>query len=348
MGSSASGIEAGASPLVWIVVLNWNGWRHTLECLESLFRLAYPRYRVVVVDNASEDDSVARIRDWAEGRLEAPLPEPAEPRALVAPPVPKPIPYHELDRPGAGEGGAAIPPEARLILLQSGANLGFAGGCNLGLRLALANPEVEYVWLLNNDTVVRPEALDGLVRTMRADPGIGICGSTILFYHRPDTIQALGGGRYNPWIGFASSVGEHSRVKEASGPTPPIEYVNGASMCVSRPFLETVGLMTEEFFLYFEELDWACRAKGRFRLGHAPGSIVYHKEGATIGTSGKAGRRSSLSDYYMLRNRFRINRKYFPLALVTLYLWAPVMLLNRALRGQWDRLGSVVKAALWR
>jgi len=343
--------ECGSAvkPMVYIVILNWNGWQHTLECLESVFRLKYPHYRVVVCDNASTDCSMERICEWANGSLKARTPEQEELREMVEPHVAKPIHYAEMGRREAEKGGRAFSTDASLYLVQTGDNLGFAGGCNVGLRFALSRRDAEYVWILNNDTVVSAAALDELLESM-SDPQVGICGSTLVYYNQPDRVQALGGGTYNPWVGFAKSAGEFSRMPDAilDGRKPHIDYVHGASMLVSRAFLESVGLMTEEFFLYFEELDWACRAKGRFRLGYAPQSIVYHKEGATIGTGGDASGRSKLSDYYMVRNRFRINRKYFPLALLTLYLWAPVMLMNRAVRGQWDKLGGVIRAALWR
>jgi len=290
-----------------------------------------------------------RICEWANGSLKARTPEQEELREMVEPHVAKPIHYAEMGRREAEKGGRAFSTDASLYLVQTGDNLGFAGGCNVGLRFALSRRDAEYVWILNNDTVVSAAALDELLESM-SDPQVGICGSTLVYYNQPDRVQALGGGTYNPWVGFAKSAGEFSRMPDAilDGRKPHIDYVHGASMLVSRAFLESVGLMTEEFFLYFEELDWACRAKGRFRLGYAPQSIVYHKEGATIGTGGDASGRSKLSDYYMVRNRFRINRKYFPLALLTLYLWAPVMLMNRAVRGQWDKLGGVIRAALWR
>ena len=83
-----------------------------------------------------------------------------------------------------------------------------------------------------------------------------------------------------------------------------LSYVNGASMFVSRSFLERIGLMQEDYFLYWEEMDWAARAAGQFRLGYAPQSIVYHKVGASIGTS-DFGDRSPLSDYYMARSRLK-------------------------------------------
>jgi GT2 family glycosyltransferase len=74
-------------------------------------------------------------------------------------------------------------------------------------------------------------------------------------------------------------------------------------------------MMQEDYFLYFEELDWATRGSGRFRLGYAPKSIVYHKEGASIGTDASGG--SALSIYYLFRNRIRFTHRFAPAHLMT-------------------------------
>jgi GT2 family glycosyltransferase len=90
--------------------------------------------------------------------------------------------------------------------------------------------------------------------------------------------------------------------------------VNGASMFVSRAFLTEVGLMKEDYFLYWEEIEWAMRADGRFKLGYAPKSIVYHKVGASIGTKDE-GESSPISDYYMHRNQIWFCWEYSKISL---------------------------------
>ena len=160
-------------PRVYIVLLNWNGWGDTIECLESLFRLRYPDYRVVVCDNGSEDGSIDRIRDWAEGRLDVWVPPRVEARSLSTPPVEKPIPYSEYGQ--AAEAGGRSGVDAPLVLIRTGGNLGFAGGTNVGLRYGLAKGDLDYAWILNNDTVSRSDALGHLVRRMELDSGVGFC-----------------------------------------------------------------------------------------------------------------------------------------------------------------------------
>lgn len=308
---------------VAIILVNWNGWRDTVECLESLLSLRYPDYRIVVCDNGSGDDSLCRIGAWAQER------------GIHAP-------EYSRSEAEAASTGDAVP---LITLIRNGSNLGFAGGSNVGLRYGLASGCFEYFWLLNNDTVPEPDALARLAARMREEPSIGICGSTVLHYHERDRIQALGGGHYCRWIGlpwhhgrFTRWTGEVDRQRAESR----LNYIEGASMLVSRQFLEQVGLMNEEYFLYFEEADWAVRAKGRFRLGYAPRSIVYHKIGGSIGTSSNPARKSVVCDYYNIRNRILFTRRFYPVALPTVYLVLVAELLARLFCGRWKLAAMVL------
>lgn len=342
------GIETAAPlnvPRVYIVLLNWNGWGDTIECLESLFRLQYSDYRVVVCDNGSEDGSVDRIRDWAEGRLDVRGSPGMGTRRLSFPPVEKPIPYLEYDR-AAAEAGGSTGVDAPLVLIRTGGNLGFAGGTNVGLRYGLEKGDLDYAWILNNDTVSRFDALGHLVRRMEQDPGVGFCGSTILSYTAPATVQALGGAVYNKWVGSNRHLGlflNYPLVVDETEMEKRMRYVIGASMLVSRRLLEDVGLMCEDYFLYFEELDWATRAKGKFSLAYASRSVVYHKEGGAIGTKSDPMEKSFLSDYYSLRNRLVFTRKHHPVALPSVWLGLFVALARRLRRGQIDRAGMILR-----
>jgi len=129
------------TPLVFIIVLNWNGKDDTLECLGSLQQLDYPNFETVVVDNGSTDGSEDVIR-------------------------------------------SAFP---SVNFIQTGRNLGYAGGNNVGIKHALSHG-ADYVWLLNNDTTVDPNALTALVETAQADPKIAVVGSKIFYYDQPDVI----------------------------------------------------------------------------------------------------------------------------------------------------------------
>lgn len=339
------------APAVAVVVVNWNGWVDTLECLESVLRSTYPDYQVVVCDNASRNGSMERIKAWAEGRLDVALAPHNPLRQLSFPPVAKPIAYTERGALTAGIDRGGPDGDPRLVLVHTGSNCGFAAGVNVGLRYVLARPRFGYAWLLNNDAVVHPDALSHLVRRMQCRPGAGMCGSTVRYYHTPEMIQALGGATYNRWLGATRHVG-----LGGAGPSAvdvgrierTLAYVLGASLLVSRSFVEDVGLMNEEYFFFFEELDWAIRGRGRYALAYAPDSLVYHKEGASGGTSPDPYRRSLTAEYFHVRNRLRLTRRFYPLALPTVYLGVAASLLKRVREGQWDKARVVIDGALGR
>jgi len=308
---------------VYILLLNWNGWKDTIECLESVFRIDYPDYQVILCDNDSRDGSMDHIKAWAEGKLASTVPDHNPLRRFSFPPIAKPIYYVEYNRKQAEAGGHEDDAKARLILIQTGANLGFAGGNNVGLRYALARDDFDYVWLLNNDTVIKPDALTKMIERMMVKPDAGICGSKIPYYHQPDKIWALGGATYNKWgaiprcIGLSQNADKHYDRWEVES---KMDYIAGASMLVSKPFLHHVGLLCEDYFLYFEELDWAVRAKGQYTLAYAPESIVYHKVGASTDTIDKPTEKRPRSIDYMYRNRLLFTRKFYPLALPSVFL----------------------------
>ena len=323
-------------PLVYILILNWNGWAETIECLESIFRNDYSNYRVVVCDNGSQDGSLAHIMAWAEGRQEVqaasvPL------RHLSHPPVPKPISYVEHDLEMAEAGGQSDVQPAPLVLVQHGSNLGFAGGNNVGLRYALVRGDFEYVWILNNDTVMKTNALTEMVKRMRAGPNNGICGSTLLYYDAPDTVQELGGCIYYKWLGIARRIGRFQSAEkpvDATQVEKRMNYVSGTSSLVSKSFLQEIGLMSEDYFLFYEEIDWATRANGRYAMLFAPESKIYHKKGMATGSGQVAADRSPTAEYYLHRSRLLFTKKYYLIAIPTVFLFLLISTMYKFMQGR--------------
>ena len=309
---------------VYIVIVNWNGWQDTVECLESVFALSYEPFTVIVCDNGSSDESVAHLIAWAKNQG---------------------IDHVEYRREEA-EAGGTIQAEPRMILIRNDANLGFAGGNNVGMRYALSRGDFGYIWLLNNDTVVEPDALTFLVERMEQLPSAGMCGSTIRYYDEPTRVQALGGGYYCNWVGLPWHYGRFIRKAERinqSRAEALMNYVEGASLLVSWAFLVAIGLMCEDYFLYFEETDWAIRGKRQFRLAYAPGSIVYHKVGSSIGTSSNPAAKSYTCDYFNIRNRILFTRRFYPGHLPIVYLVILGSLMLRLVLGKWDRVLMIIK-----
>jgi GT2 family glycosyltransferase len=299
---------------VAIVILNWNNWIDTMECLESIFRIGYPDFRVIVVDNGSTDGSVDRIREWAEGSHVS-LPEKAGSICPDDAPVTKHVQYVVRDVAAVGEGIVETPP---LLIIRSGTNLGFAGGNNVALRYLLKHDDWRYVWLLNNDTVVDTDALTALVRHMEESPRAGMCGSLLPYYDKPDIIWAQGGGTYNRWLARSGCIGNGLPLAKGFARHEVeglMKYVAGASILVSREFIEEIGLMCEDYFLYFEEPDWAFRGRHRFGLAYAPESIVYHKVGMSTKKGSEPGTEIDRPEDYIFRNSLKFTRKFFPFSL---------------------------------
>ena len=312
---------------VAVIVLNYGSAAHILECLDSLRRLEYGSYYVVVVDNGSKVGTVEQIAKWIKytgGHL-------CDATAST------------VTWQWAGH---------RIFLIQTGKNLGYAGGNNVGIRYALSMG-ADYVWILNNDTEVHPDSLTRLVERAEEDESIGICGSTLLYYHDRTRVQALGGAKYNKWLGVTKPIGGGDvwgRIKgtiDRDAVERQMDYVAGASMLVSRKFIEKVGLMCEEYFLYYEELDWAIRGKKHgFRLAWAPDSIVYHKEGATTGGGADPRQRSLRSDYWSIRNRIYFTYKFYPYALPTIYFGLLGAIFNRVRRRQFNHAMMIARLML--
>ncbi|MDG4594381.1 MAG: glycosyltransferase family 2 protein [Candidatus Contendobacter sp.] len=339
---------AQPAPRVYIILVNWNGWTDTIECLESVFRQDYPNYRVVVCDNASRDGSLGHLEAWASGRVPYVPPRDSPLRHLTTPALNKPLDFLVQDRASAEQGGVGTDPA--LLLVDGGGNLGFAGGNNVGMRYALAQGDADYVWLLNNDTVVDPDCLTRMVRRLRDHPGPATCGSRILFYADPDMVQALGGGRFNRWTAISSqSLG---RFLPADQPVDTVaierqlSYIVGCSWLLPRAYLDDVGLMDERYFLYYEEVDWVLRAGSRYALCYADDARVYHKEGSSTGTPTGVRPSSLLSDFYIFRNKLWITRRHFPLGLPSVYLATLIQAGRRAVRGQWDKAWLILKILL--
>jgi GT2 family glycosyltransferase len=336
-------------PRVYIVILNWNGWKDTVTCLESVLRLDYTNYQIIVCDNASSDDSIANIRKWAEGSLQLDISRTPLGYALDFP-IAKPVTLVEYDRSASEIIGTQSLGQGRLILIHTGANLGFAGGNNVGIRFSMARDDVDYIWLLNNDTVVDPNALSELVDRASKSRLIGIVGSTLCFFDAPTTVQSYGGGTFNVNRAMTCHIGEGEKLRVLSENQvnlieAQMAYVVGASMLVSKQFIECIGMMQEDYFLYFEEIDWAERSRRnsiQFHLALAPRSIVYHKVGASVGTR----RKSLLSMRYLTVNRLRFIKRFYPGKLIFArfsVLWEGIKSL---LKGRLSLANISIQAAL--
>lgn len=311
------------------VILNFRGKDDTLACLQAIEAMPDKPGRVVVVDNGSGDDSLEAVGRWLETES---------------------MPF---DVRSADDGELEPPDRNRHVLLPLPGNTGYAAGNNAGIRAALRDKSVRAVWILNNDTEPRPGALAALCARLDGARA-AMAGSTLVYAHAPGRVQCAGGYSLNRLLGGTAAVfGDEALDSVLSRPPEEAEkeldYVSGASLLVRRDVLEYLGLLAEEYFLYYEDTEFGLRARrAGLRLAWAPDSIVMHKEGgasgAASGTEGRAFVRPAFIDYLALRNRMYLMRKYFPLALPLTVAGYLGVILKRVQRGQARRIPLVFRA----
>jgi GT2 family glycosyltransferase len=214
-------------------------------------------------------------------------------------------------------------------VLQTGANLGFGGGCNVGIRHAL-NAGAEFIWLVNSDATVDPGALAAMVRVADQNPSIGAVGSVVYQAGTVDQIQLWGGGRINLWLGRSN------HCKSAGS----VDFVSGASMLLRSTALDDVGLFDDvRFFMYWEDTDLCFRLRhAGWLLAVAADSRIWHKESASLGYG------NPLLDSYATRSCVRFLRLYASMPKLSVALMLIRMLAKRALVGRPDRLRAVWRA----
>ncbi len=245
------------TPPVTIIIVAWNQLEKTLDCLETVAALAYPRVHTLLVDNGSE------------------------------PPL-------------AGAVGARFPAAEVLRLPR---NLGFAGGYNAGLRRALAG-EGELFLLLNNDTLVARDALARLVEEMGTAANIGLATAKIYYAADPRRIWTVG-ANLNVFLDLKDK--GDGQLDEGQWREPrDVDFAPFCGILLRRAVVESVGLLDEAFFLYYEDMDYCRRARGAgWRIRLCPAAHIHHAVSASSG-----GRDSPPERYWMAQSSGRYFRKH--------------------------------------
>lgn len=254
---------------VYIIILNWNNWQETVDCIESCQKLAYPHFVILIVDNGSTDDSEEILKREFPG----------------------------------------------IQLIQTGQNLGYSGGNNTGIRHALERG-ADYVWLLNNDTVVDPHCLAKMVQAAEEDEKIGIVGSKIFYHRPPDTLWYAGGDIDLAAGGLTRHIGQDEKDHGKYDRAGETGYITGCSLLARKEMIASIGPLEEKYFLYFEDADWSLRARQQgWRLFYQPEARLWHKEGAQSERS-----YANHFIYYFIRNRFFFVRRFAPQNMVRCHL----------------------------
>jgi hypothetical protein len=297
-------------PTLGVVLVTFNSTDVIFDCLETLIAAPGVRLHVVVVDNASTDGTPEAIEDWAAGRVP------------YAPPGDIPFPLKPAAKPLTVVSGTQPVPEAPAIkLVLSPVNRGFAGGVNLGLAELARVPGVDRFWVLNPDSVVPPDTPRAFAEHPAPPGGFALMGGRVTYLEQPDRIQ-IDGGTIDRRTGVTGNIG----LGQSFRATPPpraesLDFVTGASMVASRAFYESAGPMAEDYFLYYEEVDWALR-RGSLPLAVCPEARVYHRAGTAIGSPAPGRMASPFSFYFKHRGRMMFMRRHFPRAMPTAWAYS--------------------------
>jgi GT2 family glycosyltransferase len=284
--------------MLGIVVVTYNSADVIENCLNSLAEAGFSNIRVLICDNASPDDTIDRINSWSRDRG---------------------ILTHEWRFEGDEQ------PEFKdlneVTILHTGANRGYAGGVNAGLSLLSKFPEITHFWILNPDTEVDPNCPSAFADAIASVGRFGLMGGRVQYRDEPGLVQS-DGGQVSHWFGVCRNVNQGIASNAAAVPDPSeLDFISGACLVASRQFFERVGPMREDYFLYYEEVDWAFR-RGDLPLVTCKDALVHHLGGTSIGSGAFNRRASAFSNYFNYRSRLRFVARFFPLRLPFAYIYS--------------------------
>ena len=305
--TSMDGSGARRMPRVAVVILNWNGWRDTIECLESLGRVSYDPFVIVVVDNASADESIQKLRDYCKGRVEV---QSRFPNLSRAPESKQMVEYTRAEAEQCSESGLPTlgsTPNKLLVLIRNERNSGFAEGSNIGIRFALSTMDPSYILLLNNDTVVDHAFLTQLVRVGESNSRIGIVGPKILYYDfrgKNDVIWYAGGriDVWREWVFYHIGIGKQDQGQfDTQAET---EWCTGAAFLMKNELVKT-ALLNSAYLFGTEDVEYSINArKHGFAVVYAPTAKVWHKVGVSREKVGNRIRRDIPGYFGFIRRNF--------------------------------------------
>lgn len=302
---------------VYIVILNYKRWQDVIECLGSIFRSLYKNFTVIVVDNDSQNNSLEHLKDWAGGDI------------ISGRKIETPITYryfHSKEIDASTDFNSS-----KLFFIQNETNSGFAAGNNLVLQLLLKHDA--YIWLLNPDMVVKEDTLYELIEFVGYQPFLSITGSVVKSFFHQDKIILFGGAKINFNSGTVSLIKNENEISQ-------IDFVYGASLLAHTKHFREIGLLPEDYFLFWEEADWCYQAKRKgYKLLVCKTAICYDKGSTSIG-------KGFLADYYYTRNGLLFLAKYKKEKIGTAIVFAILRFIERFITGKWGKARGVCKGIL--
>lgn len=263
------------SPKVSIIILNWNGWKDTIECLESLYQIDYLNYDVIVIDNKSKNDSIEKIKEYSKGKIRI------SSKFFSYDSTNKPLNIIEYSYNKGSllkDSTNDLKFNKNLILIKNQANDGFAEGNNIGIGYALENLNPNYILLLNNDTVVDNSFMNELVKVGETNKNIAALGSKICYYNERNKIWFMG-GKFN-WFkkpGY-HHIGTNKIDKKEYNHVLDCDWVTGAAILI-RANIKSIKL-NNEFFFGCEDVNLCIWLKNQgYKIVCVQNSRIWHKIG---------------------------------------------------------------------
>lgn len=309
-------------PRLGVAICTFNSADVILDCLESLLASTKVELSIVVADNASTDRTVALLQDWAARRYTYALPEDC------------PFDFRPVSRSTALrlDGSASPDMHHRVRLVQTGVNGGFAAGVNAGLAILSLDPTLNRFWILNPDSMVPAGTAHAFATCAAPNEGFSLMGGRVLYLENPDQIQ-IDGGTINRWSGVTGNLNLGASHTNTLPVDPQkLDFITGASMVASRSFYTAAGPMPEDYFLYYEEVDWALR-RGPLPLTYCPEGLVYHRAGTSIGSPTLGRPASPFSLYFKHRARLQFMRRHFPIGVPSALLYSVAKATQLLLKG---------------
>lgn len=300
-------------PKVYILILNYRGWQDVIECLESVFRSNYTNYTAIVIDNDSQNNSLEYLQNWAKG-------DPVLGKRIERPVEYKYFHSHEINSP------ASFDSAHQVYFIQNEANLGFAAGNNRVLQFLLEADA--FIWLLNPDVVVKEDTLHELIEFVAHQPFKSITGTVVKSFVRPDEIFLIGGAKINFNSATVSLIRNQDEVFK-------LDFIYGGSLFAHTKHFKDIGLLPENYFLFWEEADWCYQARRKgYKLVVCKTAICYDKISTSIG-------KGFLADYYYTRNGLMFLAKYKKSKIGTATVFAILRLMLRIVTGKWGRAKGI-------
>lgn len=283
---------------VSVILVNYNGREYNSECIESILNSSYENIEIIIVDNASTDDSIEIIE--SEFKSE------------------------------------------NIRIIKNKKNQGFSIANNNGIRKAL-DKKADYIILLNNDTTIDKYMIENMVNYSLRNKNI-VLAPKIMYYNKKDIIWSAGG--YMNWYkGNAIHYGINEFDSELYNTTKEIDYATGCCWFIPRHVIEDVGMLGEEYFLYFEDVDYCYKIRNKgYKIIYYPKATVFHKVSASTG-----GEESPLFIYYITRNRLEFNRKYNKkkiLYRIYIYMTRTIRIIIWGINGKLDLIIATIKGMI--